>query len=60
MVVNRPVVGVRNPVRSTSSSSYSRAKNAGTGFPQSGGELHPGCKSQIVSPVRLLEAALQS
>jgi hypothetical protein len=36
MVGNRPVVGVRNPVRSTSSLSYLRAKNAGTGSPESG------------------------
>jgi hypothetical protein len=36
MVGNRPVGGVRNPVRSTSSSSYLRAKNAGTGSLESG------------------------
>jgi hypothetical protein len=40
MVVNRPVVGVRNPVRFTSTSSYSRAKNAGTGSPESGDKPH--------------------
>jgi len=34
MVGNRPVAGVRNPVGSTSTSSYSRAKNAGTGLPE--------------------------
>jgi len=59
MVGNRPVVGVRNPVRSTSSSSYLRVKNAGAGPSKSGGEAHPGNQNQIVSPVRLLEAALQ-
>jgi len=41
MVGNRPVVGVRNPVRFTSTSSYLRAKNAGTGSPESGGKPHP-------------------
>jgi len=41
MVVNRPVVGVRNPVRFTSTSSPLRVKNAGTGLPQSGGKPHP-------------------
>jgi len=60
MVGNRPVAGVRNPVRSTSSSSYLRVKNAGTGPLKSGGEPHPGSKNQIVNPVRLLEAALES
>lgn len=62
MVVIRPVVGVRNPVRSTSSSSYLRAKNAGAGLPESTGKPHPGNtnpgdKKQAVSPVQLLEAA---
>jgi hypothetical protein len=41
MVVNRPVVGVRNPVRSTSTSTYLRAKNAGAGSPASDGDPHP-------------------
>jgi len=41
MVGNRPVVGVRNPVRFTSTSSYLRAKNAGLGSPQPGGKPHP-------------------
>jgi len=41
MVGTRPVVGVRNPVRSTSISSYLRVKNAGTGSPESGGKPHP-------------------
>jgi len=41
MVGNRPVVGVRNPVRFTSTSSYLRAKNAGMGSPQPGGKPHP-------------------
>jgi len=40
MVGNRPVVGVRNPVRFTSTSSYLRAKN-GMGSPESGGKPHP-------------------
>jgi hypothetical protein len=41
MVVNRPVVGVRNPVRSASPYSYFRAKKAGTGSPESGDKPHP-------------------
>jgi len=41
MVGNRPVVGVRNPVRFTSTSSYLRAKNTGTGLPESGGKPDP-------------------
>jgi len=41
MVGNRPVVGVRNPVCFTPTSSYLRAKNAGTGLPESGGKPHP-------------------
>jgi hypothetical protein len=58
MVGHRPVIGVRNPVCSTSISSHARAKNAGIGLPESGGEPHPGNKNRRVSPVRLLEAAL--
>jgi hypothetical protein len=58
MVGNRPVVGVRNPVCSTSTSNYLRAKNAGTGSPASGGTPHPGNENRRVNPVRLLEAAL--
>jgi hypothetical protein len=58
MVGNRPVVGVRNPVRFTSICSFLRAKNAGTDAPESGGEPLPGNQNQTVSPVRLLEAAL--
>jgi len=41
MVGNRPVVGVRNPVHFTSTSSYLRAKNAGMGSPRPGGKPHP-------------------
>jgi len=69
MVGNRPVVGVRNPVSSASPNSFLRAKNDGTGAPASGGKPNPGnqnpgvrkpgVKKQRVSPVRLLEAALQ-
>jgi len=60
MVGNRPVVGVRNSVYSTSTSNYLRAKSAGTGSPESGGKPDPGNKNRTVSPVRLLEAAPQS
>jgi len=42
MVGNRPAVGVRNPVCSTSLSSYLRAKNDGASSPESGGQPHPG------------------
>jgi hypothetical protein len=60
MVVNRPVVGVRNPVCSTSICSFLRAKNAGMASPKSG-EIRPK-NAPIdthprVSPVLLLEAA---
>jgi len=41
MVVNRPVIGVRNPILSTSTSSPSRVKNTRTGSPESGGKPHP-------------------
>jgi hypothetical protein len=58
MVGNRPVVGVRNPVCSTSITSFLRAKNAGTGSPESGDKPHPRKPHRRVSPVRLLEAAL--
>jgi len=60
MVGNRPVVGVRNPVCSTSLHSYSRAKNDGMGSPESGGKPHPGNRNPRVTPVQLLEAAPQS
>ena len=66
MVVNRPVVGVRNPVRSTPTSSLSRAKNAGTGSPESGDKPHPRNPHLIITTTsettsepgsKLLEAA---
>jgi len=63
MVGNRPVVGVRNPVRFTSTSSYLRAKSAGTSSPASGGNFpvtHIASLQRRVSPVWLLEAARQS
>ena len=50
MVGNRPVVGVRNPVRSVSISSYLRARNAGMGLPESGGKPHPGNKNLKSEP----------
>jgi hypothetical protein len=59
MVGNRPVIGVRNPVGSTSTPSYLRAKNAGMGLPDSGDNQLPG-KNPRVSPVKLLEAAPKS
>jgi hypothetical protein len=57
MVGIRPVGGVRNPISSTSISSFVRAKNAGEALPEFGSEPHPGNLHQTVSPVRLLEAA---
>jgi hypothetical protein len=48
---------VRNPISSTSISSFVRAKNAGEALPEFGSEPHPGNLHQTVSPVRLLEAA---
>jgi hypothetical protein len=57
MVGIRPVGGVRNPVWSTSNSSFARAKNADAVLPEFGSEPHPGNPHQTVSPVWLLEAA---
>jgi hypothetical protein len=63
MVVNRPVAGVRNPVPSTSISSFLRAKDGGTFAAQPIPVNHiPSLvcglpEERRVSPVRLLEAA---
>jgi hypothetical protein len=58
MVGNRPVVGVRNPVRSTSISSFLRAKNAGTGSPESDNATDPAKRHPKSEPCpKLLEAA---
>jgi hypothetical protein len=62
MVVNRPVVGVRNPVRSASPYSYFRAKKAGTGSPESGDKPHPRNPNLFLATTsepgfKLLEAA---
>jgi len=69
MFGNRPVVGVRNPVRFTSTSSYLRAKNAGMGSPESGDKPHPHIPHLILAVTsetttsepgpKLLEAAPQ-
>jgi hypothetical protein len=66
MVGNRPVVGVRNPVCSTSTPSYLRAKSVGADLPDSGTAVsvnhfpvtYISSLRRRVSPVRLLEAAL--
>jgi hypothetical protein len=60
MVSNRPVIGVRNPVCSTSSVSFSRANNAGIAPSNAGVHPIPGKLKHKVSPVRLLEAATLS
>ena len=56
MVVIRPVTGVRNPVRSTSSHSFLRAKNTGRAMPGFNGNDHgttnPVSLHQRVSPVQ--------
>jgi hypothetical protein len=73
MVVNRPVAGVRNPVPSTSISSFLRAKDGGAFAAQPIGVNHISLlvwvwvwvwvwvcglpEERRVSPVRLLEAA---
>ena len=69
MVGNRPVIGVRNSVRFTSTSSPLRVKNAGTGSPKSGGKPHLHSSNLILTTTgetttsepgpKLLEAAPQ-
>jgi hypothetical protein len=59
MVVNRPVIGVRNSLHFTSPSSYLRAKIGGALSPLDGKPL-PYSPHRNVSPNWLLEAALHS